>query len=407
MLEGIIRDGPLGVALLRPTDLLGLGLDVWTNSLFWTLFINCSLYVLVSLISIPSPEEEDIARGFVAAYQEGPRPVRMGREAIRLGTVEELEITLAHYIGEENARKMVDADLARLGTTRERIEARQLLELWSRFEKTLTGSVGSSATRMIVDGQVPVKPVVEAAAATRPVYDLRMGRIYIVPEKAYEVFTDQITHGVEGLCITHLEPEEVRRRWGFRETPIIKLSDEKGGDRYISPKNLPLLFMTIKSFVESSKNSIVLIDSIEQLVRENAGVVPEKDVVEFVYRMEVLASRTRLLLAERRGYVHTGLPEEINEVDELLFILGPLSAYLFKVFSDTILSRLSLEVREAAARDVNAHIAQGSFFEGISFRPEAEITPESLPEAACEPEMGEALRPGSALEIPQGLVLSR
>ena len=31
---------------------------------------------------------------------------------------------------------------------------------------------------------------------------------------------------------------------------------------YISPRNLPLLFMTIKSFVESSKNSIVLIDSI-------------------------------------------------------------------------------------------------------------------------------------------------
>ena len=125
--------------------------------------------------------------------------------------------------------------------------------------------MGSSATKMIVDDQVTVKPVIEAAKETMPAYDLVRGKIYVVPEMAYEVFTDQITHGVEGLCITHSAPEEVRRRWGFKETPIIKLSDEKGSDRYISPRNLPLLFITIKSFVDSSKNSIVLIDSIERI----------------------------------------------------------------------------------------------------------------------------------------------
>ena len=122
---------------------------------------------------------------------------------IRQGTVEELEATLARYIGEETAKTQVDAYLEQLGTSREKIETQQLLELWDQFEKTLTGSVGPSATRMIVEDQVPVKPVIEEAKATLPAYDLKTGKIYVVPEIAYEVFTDQITHGVEGLCITH------------------------------------------------------------------------------------------------------------------------------------------------------------------------------------------------------------
>ena len=87
---------------------------------------------------------------------------------------------------------------------------------------------------MIVEDQVTVKPVIEATQSTLPAYDLKMGKIYVVPEKAYEVFTDQITHGVEGLCITHLAPEEVRRRWGFKETPIIKLAEEKGKRSHIA-----------------------------------------------------------------------------------------------------------------------------------------------------------------------------
>ena len=231
------------------------------------------------------------ANCFVDAYHENATPQDHETHEIRQGTVEELEATLALYIGETPARKQVDAHLERLGTSREKIEAGQLRLLWDQFEKTLTGSVGSSATKMIVEDRVTVKPVMEAAKETLPAYDLVRGKIYVVPEIAYEVFTDQITHGVEGLCITHFAPEEVRRRWGFKETPIIKLSDEKGSDRYISPRNLPLLFMTIKSFVESSKNSVVLIDSIEQLIKENEGKIPQREILDFVYQMELLGHK--------------------------------------------------------------------------------------------------------------------
>jgi Na+/proline symporter len=403
-LASLVRDGPFGVAFLKPTNLFGLDLDPWTNSVYWTLIVNCSLYVLVSLITKPSLEETAIADCFVNPCHEKALAPDHERSVIRQGTVEELEATLARYIGKETAKMQVDDYLEHLGTSREKIETHQLQELWDQFEKTLTGSVGPSATRMIVEDQVPVKPVKEEAKATLPTYDLKTGKIYVVPEIAYEVFTDQITHGVEGLCITHYAPEDVRLRWGFKETPIIKLSDEKGSDRYISPRNLPLLYMTIKAFVESSKNSIVLIDSIEQLITENIGRVPEREMLDFVYQMELLGHKTHLILAEKPEFVHASLISNVNEIKELIFSLGPLSAYLFRVFSEAMLSNLGEEVRKEVVTVANEMIAAGGFFESPA-RAEP-ISDDSS--TACEPDMQDAL--GSSLQqlkIRCGLVLTR
>ncbi|MHB8117751.1 MAG: sodium:solute symporter family transporter [Methanothrix sp.] len=400
-LGNLVRDGPFGITALIPTDLFGLDLDMWTNSVFWTLLVNCSLYVLVSLASKPSLGEERSANCFVDAYHEDATAQGHEIHVIRQGTVEELEATLAHYIGEAPARIEVDAYLERLGTSREKIEAGQLRQLWGQFEKTLTGSVGSSATRMIVEDQVTVKPVMEAAKETLPAYDLVRGKIYVVPEIAYEVFTDQITHGVEGLCITHNDPVEVRRRWGFKETPIIKLSDEKGGDRYISPRNLPLLFVTIKSFVESSKNSIILIDSIEQLIKENEGKIPQREILDYVYQMELLGHKSHLILAERPDFVHTSMTSSINEVKELLFSLGPLSTYLFRAFSDAMLSQLNDVVRKEVVVEANELIASGGFFETAKEPPSDDSV------AACEPDMQGALQFSMSLDIHPDLLLTR
>jgi len=397
-----VRDGPLDLAFLRPTNLFGLDLDIWTNSAFWTLLVNCSLYVLVSLASKPSSDEMSTADCFVDAYQQGRASHVPDKRSIHQGTVEELEATLAHYIGETPARIEVDAYLERLGTSREMIEPDQLRQLWGQFEKTLTGSVGPSATRMIVEDHVTVKPVIEAAKETLPAYDLARGKIYVVPEIAYAVFTDQITHGVEGLCITHDAPEDVRQRYGFTETPIIKLSDEKGSDRYISPRNLPLLFVTIKSFVESSKNSIVLIDSIEKLIKENEGKIPQREILDYVYQIELLAHKSHFILAENPDFVHMEITSSINEAKELLFTLGPLSSYLFQTFSDVMLSQLKDDARREAVMEVNEQIASGDFFETAK---QKSLSDDSV--SACEPDMKGALQSGMSLNIHPDLVLTR
>ncbi|MDD1732737.1 MAG: DUF835 domain-containing protein [Methanothrix sp.] len=402
-LGDIVREGPWGIKALMPTNLLGLDLDIWTNSAFWTLLINCSLYVLVSLSSKAGPDEQKSANCFVDAFAEKsecPDGEEAEKSAVQ-GTLDDLEAALAHYLGEAAARKQADQYLELMGASRDTVTPAQLRLLWQQFEKTLTGLMGSSATKMIVDDQITVKPVMEAAKETMPAYDLVRGKIYVAPEMAYEVFTDQITHGVEGLCITHSAPEEVRRRWGFKETPIIKLSEEKGSDRYISPRNLPLLFITIKSFVDSSKNSIVLIDSIERIIDENEGRTSPREVLDFVYQMELLGHRTHLILAERQEFVRGEMTAAINEIKELIFALGPLSGYLFRIFSETMLSRLEDDERREVAAEANEAIASGDFFES------AKKTLSDDSTVACEPEMQEAMGHGPALKIPLDLELNR
>jgi len=411
----ILISGPLGIAFLRPTALFGMNLDIWTHATFWTLFVNCTLYVLVSLMSRPSPEEVKLTDSFID-IQDSTADLVSAERTIEVGTVDELESTLARYIGTDKAKSAVDTELARLTTTRERIDATQLLRLWGQFEKILTGSVGSSATKMIVEESINVTPVREAAQATKPRYDLRPAAAYIVPGKAYEVFTDQITHGVEGLCITRLDPDEVRKRWGFKETPIIRLSHEKGGTMYISPTNLPLLFVTIKSFVETSKNSIVLIDSTEYLVKENTGLVPEREVLDFVYQIEQLSKKTRMLLSERPEFVHKKLDSDANEVKELIFTLGPLSVYLFEVFSSAMLSGLNETTRKDVVEEVNAQISCGEFFEGSHSERSSGDNAASVEKdngeqtAACDPDMAEASKPEGShdeIKVLPGLALTR
>ena len=75
------------------------------------------------------------------------------------------------------------------------------------------------------------------------------------------------------------------------------------------------------------------------------------DAKKFNDQIELLGSRTRLILAERQKFVHIGQgrTEEIMEIRELLFSLGPLSAYLFQVFSEAMLSPLTTMVRSVSA----------------------------------------------------------
>ncbi|TRZ67719.1 MAG: DUF835 domain-containing protein [Methanothrix sp.] len=385
--ERLLTEGPLGIGFLRPTYLFGLHLDMWTHAVFCSLFVNCLFYVFFSLIYRPSHEEVALADSVVDVYEARPELVLSERRMIRVGTVDELETTLARYIGEENAKRELNSNLAELNTTRESIDASELLILRERLEKRLTGTVGTSATRIIVNEEISVKPVVEVVRDTMTMYTLDPSRIYVIPEKAYEVFTDQIKHGIEGLCIASRDPDGIRSKCQFTETPIIRLSHDRGrGEMYIAPTNLPLLFITIKSFVEKSTNSIILLDNLDDLIEENASVVPSSEVLDFVYALESLVreNRTRFVLKVRPEYVHEKLSLEINEVRQLIFLLGPLSCYLLKAFADVMIASLQESCRREAIRDIEVLMDTDKLFEGIKC---AGRSAETSPEAR-DPDMG-------------------
>jgi len=112
----------------------------------------------------------------------------------------------------------------------------------------------------------------EKAQKTAMKFELRKGYGYIVketkPEKSFEIFVDQVTHNIQGLCITREHPGIIRKKWGMEKTPIIWLSNQLGRV-YVNPTNIGILSDTIIRFIEKSGDSVVMIDGIEFLIVNN------------------------------------------------------------------------------------------------------------------------------------------
>lgn len=93
---------------------------------------------------------------------------------------------------------------------------------------------------------------------------------------------------VKGMCITAEKPDDIRKKYPLQITPIFQLSSQKL-DYCIDPAEPEAITNVISSFTKKNKNSVILLDSIEYLMREsgvdntlselskiNAGVMENK-----------------------------------------------------------------------------------------------------------------------------------
>lgn len=134
--RGFLDHGPLGIALLKPEQLLGLtGLDSLTHALLWSLLANITAYVAVSLARAPSAREASQALLFVDAMHGAGAapPPRRARRA-------ELQALAARFLGAEAAQRIFAGGAA--------IEADAALV--QRVETQLAGAIGSASARAVV-----------------------------------------------------------------------------------------------------------------------------------------------------------------------------------------------------------------------------------------------------------------
>ena len=144
--DTFVREGPGGLAWLKPEALFGLhGLDALTHSLFWSLLLNVSMYVALSLAREPSARETSQALVFVDAGRDtgGTTPVFWRGEA----RVEDLRQLCVRFFGAERAQAMFDEYAARWGQeAASRADARFV----SFVETKLAGAVGGASARVLV-----------------------------------------------------------------------------------------------------------------------------------------------------------------------------------------------------------------------------------------------------------------
>lgn len=145
----LLTSGPFGVSWLRPTALFGLeGLDTISHGVFWSLFLNCAGYLLVSIATTQDADERSQAAAFVGVAQAEPARVPA------ILSVPEMERLLHLYVPADEALAIRN-ELLGSKAPRE-LSLPDLLELRIRFERMLAASLGAAAARYIVEDRFTI-----------------------------------------------------------------------------------------------------------------------------------------------------------------------------------------------------------------------------------------------------------
>jgi Na+/proline symporter/signal transduction histidine kinase len=106
----LVANGLYNISFLRPDSLFGLEAAPLTHGVFWSLLLNIICYVVFSLLHPPSALEKIQADAFVGTEEkEGLNPsFRLWRTPVM---IEEVQATVARYLGEERTARSFTAFL--------------------------------------------------------------------------------------------------------------------------------------------------------------------------------------------------------------------------------------------------------------------------------------------------------
>src|SRR5207248_9123985 len=103
----VLQDGPFGIEMLRPQALFGADLPPLLHGVLWSLSLNILTYVALSISRQPSAIERLQADLFVPPTLAPIAPsFRRWRTTV---TVQDIQSTVAQYLGPERARQAFEA----------------------------------------------------------------------------------------------------------------------------------------------------------------------------------------------------------------------------------------------------------------------------------------------------------
>ena len=150
---GFLRDGPWGIALLKPHEFLGLtGLDEITHAMLWSMVANIGAYVAVSVLTRPGVAEQAQAARFVDIFKHGDDGlgVHFWKGS---ASMPDLNALLARFLGPGRARSAV-AEYAQRCGLRSPSELVADAGFVQFAETALAGAIGGASARIMVAATV-------------------------------------------------------------------------------------------------------------------------------------------------------------------------------------------------------------------------------------------------------------
>ncbi len=169
----LISNGLFGFDFLKPSSLFGLsGMDQISHAAFWSLFINVSLYISVSLNTNPSKLE--LAQGDyfvdIHKYLDADIEIDIFRRTAR---VIDLIYLLQKFLGEERAQNILQNFENEYDIQLENIKVANA-ELVNYVETHLAGALGSASAKIIISSvakeqQVSFEEIVNILTQTQEI----------------------------------------------------------------------------------------------------------------------------------------------------------------------------------------------------------------------------------------------
>jgi Na+/proline symporter/nitrogen-specific signal transduction histidine kinase len=149
---GLLEQGPLGIALLKPEALFGLaGLDQITHALLWSMLANFGFYVGVSLVGRPGAAETSQATLFVDVMKGTRERLHFWRGTAHIA---DLHALLARFLGQERADGAFTAFANARGLAWPSAKLEADADLVHGVETQLAGAIGASSARIMVASAV-------------------------------------------------------------------------------------------------------------------------------------------------------------------------------------------------------------------------------------------------------------
>src|SRR5438128_7273459 len=157
----LLQHGPFGIEALRPQALFGADLPPLLHGVLWSLSLNLLTYVVLSLASEPSSIERLQADLFVPDTLAPTTPTfRRWRTTV---TVQDIQSTVAQYLGPDRARHSFEA-FAAIRNTRLDKAAPADFELLRHAEHLIASSIGAASSRLVMSLMLRKRTVSAKAA---------------------------------------------------------------------------------------------------------------------------------------------------------------------------------------------------------------------------------------------------
>ncbi len=269
------------------------GFDLWTHSLFWTMFFNLGSYLAISLITTPTSEEMGQIHKFVDVFK--PAPVVKERTRItKAPTVIEFVELMAKFIGQKPAHAAISEYLGNREIDEKGGLSEQELPKLKRFtELTLAGSVGVAPARIIVDKYLSARgshmedvfdlfgSVNISRAASREqlsvLYDAARAiasgnNLQMILDELLKIFTDQFKFD---LCVIRILDED-------RQTLTVRsqrgMTSEHFGE---SERDLTMDTFIGETFLT---NSVTLVNDSDFISKpETAKIIHREGILSFAH----------------------------------------------------------------------------------------------------------------------------